>query len=234
VEHEGIGICAEFGDNERYPLRHQSRNEGDVARQPVELGYYDRAALGAPRGLVNGKNSLAISFRGTDQFADFDDYLDFGQHFAKFKQLIDALKPYIAETGIEQVLVSGHSLGAGMAQTFLSKFPNTAQTKFLAVTDGSPGSDAGKSDTRIMNFIQTDDVDTHVPLMTSPEGKAVLGALAKAIGKLHKVVGPAVEIALRTILANLKEKDRAGSDIEIDSAVTSGILPGLGPTISRL
>jgi hypothetical protein len=28
VEHEGIGVRAEFRHDERYPLRHQSRDEG--------------------------------------------------------------------------------------------------------------------------------------------------------------------------------------------------------------
>lgn len=178
-------------------------------------------------GVVNGKRTLAISFRGTDQFADFDDYLDFNQHFAKFKPLIDALKTYIPEAGIEQVLVSGHSLGDGMAQTFLSKFPNTGQTKFIAVTDRSPGSDVGKSDARMMNFIHTDDAVTYAPLLTSAEGKFVIGLLAKALGKLVPTVGTAVELEVRKILADLKPKDRAGSDIEIDSSVTNGLLPGL-------
>src|SRR5215216_5205654 len=32
VEHERIGVAAEFGDNEWHSLRHQARDEGDIAR----------------------------------------------------------------------------------------------------------------------------------------------------------------------------------------------------------
>src|SRR3954471_8961946 len=37
VQHEGIGVPAELGHHERYALRHEARDERNVARQPVEL-----------------------------------------------------------------------------------------------------------------------------------------------------------------------------------------------------
>jgi hypothetical protein len=39
---------------------HQGRDKGDVARQPVELGHNDRAALGAPCGQRCGELRPAI------------------------------------------------------------------------------------------------------------------------------------------------------------------------------
>ena len=43
VEHEGIRVSPEFRDDEGHPLSHQSGDERDVAREPVQLGYDDRA-----------------------------------------------------------------------------------------------------------------------------------------------------------------------------------------------
>ncbi len=43
MQHERVGISAEFCDDERHPLHHQSGNEGDIARKAIELGHNDRA-----------------------------------------------------------------------------------------------------------------------------------------------------------------------------------------------
>ncbi len=37
VEHEGINIRAKLSHDERHPLGHQARNEGDIARQAIKL-----------------------------------------------------------------------------------------------------------------------------------------------------------------------------------------------------
>jgi hypothetical protein len=43
VQHERIGISTEFGHNERDALDHQASNEGNIARESVELRHNDRA-----------------------------------------------------------------------------------------------------------------------------------------------------------------------------------------------
>jgi hypothetical protein len=48
VEHDGVRVGPELGDDERHPLGHQAGDEGDIAGQPVELGDDDRA-LGRAR-----------------------------------------------------------------------------------------------------------------------------------------------------------------------------------------
>jgi hypothetical protein len=42
VEHEGIRIGSEFGDDERDALRHQAGEKRDVTRETIKLGDYDR------------------------------------------------------------------------------------------------------------------------------------------------------------------------------------------------
>ena len=49
VQHERIGVAAEFGDDERHALRHQAGDERDVARQPVQLRDQDAALRGLGR-----------------------------------------------------------------------------------------------------------------------------------------------------------------------------------------
>jgi hypothetical protein len=38
VQHEGVGIGSQFGDDEWDALGHQARDEGHVAREPIKLG----------------------------------------------------------------------------------------------------------------------------------------------------------------------------------------------------
>ena len=70
VQHERIGIGAEFGDDERHALGHQAGNEGHVARKPVELGHQDRTLRLARCGQRCGE--LWPSIERIGAFAGFD------------------------------------------------------------------------------------------------------------------------------------------------------------------
>jgi hypothetical protein len=173
-------------------------------------------------GVIDGKQTLAISFRGTDQIADLDDYPDFGNHYAKFKPLIDGLKTYLANNQVDQVLVSGHSLGAGMVQYLMAEFQG--DNRFLGITDGSPGSDTGVKDSRIFNLIHSDDPIAQLAEMgSSTVGKAVIAALAAGTVALYPGGGVALASAVTQVLLDLKQKVRAGADISIDSSVHAAL-----------
>ncbi len=47
VEHERVGIGPKLGDDEWNTLRHQAGDEGDIAREPIELGDDDWAPGGS-------------------------------------------------------------------------------------------------------------------------------------------------------------------------------------------
>ena len=119
-------------------------------------------------GVINDKKTLAISFAGTDQLSDWNDFANFGTHYAKFAPLVSAIKDFIDANHIDQVFVSGHSLGAAMVQDFMGDFPG--DPRFQAWTIGSPGSDnvasATGSDSKIVNYIHTGDPVTQVPLLS--------------------------------------------------------------------
>ena len=102
------------------------------------------------------KRTLAVVVRGTDQVADaYFDYQNFQTHYEKFAPLVAALHDYLADpaAGIQQVLISGHSLGAGVVPYFMQAFPDTASYAVRAYVDGPPGSEADAGDSRIVNFV---------------------------------------------------------------------------------
>jgi Ca2+-binding RTX toxin-like protein len=174
-------------------------------------------------GVIDGQKTLAISFRGTDQVADIDDYPDFSNHYAKFRPLIDGLKVYLANHEVDQILVSGHSLGAGMVQYLLSEFKG--DHRFIGITDGSPGSDTGTPDNRIVNFVHSDDpIATLSELGSSTLGKAVIAALAAATVALAPGGGVQLATAVTQILLDLKQKVREGSNVTIDSSVHAALV----------
>lgn len=122
-------------------------------------------------GVVDGKQTLAISFRGTDQIlgstSDVIDYFPFETAYAKLQPLVTALKPYIQSAGIEKVLIDGHSLGGALAQIFTNESLGVSDVDTF--TFGSPGADVGNNASFTTNFIHTGDI---VPTLGS--AKAIL------------------------------------------------------------
>ena len=45
MQHEGINIRSEFGNQKRYPVGHQTRDKMDIAAEPVKLGDHYGATL---------------------------------------------------------------------------------------------------------------------------------------------------------------------------------------------
>jgi Ca2+-binding RTX toxin-like protein len=191
-------------------------------------------------GIVDGKRSLAIVFRGTDQIADPLNFPNFRDHFRKFVPLVDAVKDYVKDSAnaIQQVLVAGHSLGAGMAQYFMADIgPNTSQYVVRAYTDGSPGSDHVNKQTHdsgIVNFIHTDDLVTKIPdytaIPTDPAAKLVLGVVAGflsprigLIGAYEGVSPTAVNDFIFDAIVHGLRKFRVGSDVLINNGLSNSV-----------
>jgi len=64
---KGIGLGTQLGNDERYSLRHQARDEMHVAGKSIELGYHDRGfrlpglsqSFAQPRPPLESVTSLA-------------------------------------------------------------------------------------------------------------------------------------------------------------------------------
>jgi RTX calcium-binding nonapeptide repeat (4 copies)/Lipase (class 3) len=111
-------------------------------------------------GTIDGKKTLAVSFRGTSDIGDWvDNLLFFRNHYNKFGPLIEAIDRYVDAYNVEQVFVTGHSLGGAMVQLFMQDHPGL---KYIAATIGAPGvHDAiGGADQRTLHLEHTQDLVT--------------------------------------------------------------------------
>ncbi|WP_084299122.1 Ig-like domain-containing protein [Bradyrhizobium sp. WSM1743] len=127
--------------------------------------------------VIRSADSLFIAFRGTNDSPnivqdvagglsghggtpDSNDWSVFGgmpHHYDLLQPLVTAIDHYLSiHADISHVYVTGHSLGASMAQRFMSDdiLDNHAQVSFQAVTFANPGFDFSISldDPRIVNI----------------------------------------------------------------------------------
>ncbi|HEX2528380.1 MAG TPA: hypothetical protein VHL31_19020 [Geminicoccus sp.] len=143
--------------------------EADGPAYDLESGVYRaRGALFAQegavahvyRGTLEGQDTLAIAFRGADpgSLSDAVDFLTAMQsHYDRFDPLVGALKGYIPASGVDRVLVTGHSLGGAMTQLFLAEDWVEGDPRCGGVTFGSPGATEGQDDPRLIHFVHTQD-----------------------------------------------------------------------------
>jgi Ca2+-binding RTX toxin-like protein len=129
-------------------------------------------------GVVNGKLTLSISFKGSDSPPTdpldwaFDVYNAFhvgttALFYQKYAPLVAGLKNYIQENPLlEQIVVSGHSLGGAMVQEFLNDLLTWAGDELIVLPSvqgfayasigGTLGGDI--SSNYMVNFVHTGDV----------------------------------------------------------------------------
>ena len=178
------------------------------------------------------KRTLAVVVRGTDQVADaYFDYQNFQTHYEKFAPLVAALHDYLADpaAGIQQVLISGHSLGAGVVPYFMQAFPDTASYAVRAYVDGPPGSEADAGDSRIVNFV-------HAGMIFPAQGDDHRGDAVVIVGEVSHgddtntggLTGTALVEGIMDVLSpsGIEPKTRVGSNILIDNDVPQA-LPGI-------
>ena len=110
-----LGMAEKGSGSVRYTFR-------DGVYQGDRSGSSEGQALVLSR-TIDDKSVLTIAFRGTVDLIDqYKDYFPFDRHYKTFKPLIQAVKEFVADAanGIDKVVVTGHSLGAAMAQLFLN------------------------------------------------------------------------------------------------------------------
>jgi hypothetical protein len=181
------------------------------------------------------KRTLAIVIRGTDQVADATlDYADFKTHYAKFAPLVQAIQNYLADpsNGIQQVLISGHSLGAGVVPYFLQALQDTSTYSVQAYVDGPPGSEADAGDSRIENFVHAGVL--YGPTPPNDHAGDPVPILGEASHGDYSNVGTDGIKSVKQLIdqRDIMPKSRMGSDVLIDDDVfepTPNILSGPGP-----
>lgn len=127
------------------------------------LGFLPADAL-VLSGVVDGEKTLSIAFGGT--FSGIDPLVDlqpldwplFDLQFSKYQPLISALGQYIITQGIEQVLVTGHSMGGAMVQDFLAQaLVGVGATNVRGYTWGTSGADEQPANQQLINFEHVQD-----------------------------------------------------------------------------
>ena len=177
-------------------------------------------------GIVNGKKTLAIAFAGTDQASDWMDYANFANHYAKFAPLVSAIKALVDSGAVDQVLVSGHSLGAAMAQDFIEDptFRNDPHFQAQAFTIGSPGSDNiafNTPDPRITNFYHALDPIFEAPVFSdaiaahTALGAAIAAGIVPTLENDFGFSPQAANTIATNLLNNLVPKAHEGTNVLI-------------------
>ncbi len=128
-----------------------------------DLLRYDHLNASATVGLtiLDGKRTLGIAFEGTNDPSTDNGKKDLEQdllfikgYYDSLNILTSAVKTYIENHGdIDQVLVTGHSLGGAAAQSFMHEFGQN-DNRYVGVTFGSPGTNPSESvpDERFVNI----------------------------------------------------------------------------------
>lgn len=159
---------------------------------PITLGagesfaggvFHDQnAAALVTEGVLDGKTSLVVSFRGSDDSIDSQhDLTGINQDYPLFASLVAAVDAAAASGAFQQVVVTGHSLGGAMAQLYMATHPDQpGGVAHEAVTFGSPGAVLPRGeDPRVENYVIADD-----PAVVLGAHRAEAGAALRADGHL--------------------------------------------------
>lgn len=152
-----------------------AENDGKFTVINGNLLRYDNENASATVGvtMLDGKRTLGISFEGSNDISTENGLKDWNHNVFSIKGYYDLLNEphgyngmgflqsivnYINDHGIEQVLVTGHSLGGSAAQFFMQEFGVT-DTRYIGVTFGSPGTNRYQAlpEERFANVRHNDD-----------------------------------------------------------------------------
>ncbi|HEX8585498.1 MAG TPA: Ig-like domain-containing protein [Allosphingosinicella sp.] len=189
-------------------------------------GFPIEAAAHVYFGVVDGRNTLMLAIRGTDSLSDTQDYPNFRLHAERFEPLIKAVLEYIENGGyaegghIDQVYVSGHSLGGATVQQIMADPRIAGNPLFTGATFGSPGSERHEWDPRIVHFEHSADL---VPLSGDVARFAATGLKAPFL-----VTSELANLFSRVLdgVDTPTDFHTAGSVVRLSTINLTGVFPG--------
>ncbi|MGL5875135.1 MAG: Calx-beta domain-containing protein, partial [Xenococcaceae cyanobacterium] len=104
--------------------------------------------------VFKNQDTLILAFRGTEFkiLGDPNYWTRMLEFYDLFDPLFQALDKYTQANPPSRILVTGHSLGAAMADFYIKNHPNTAGISYSAVSVASPLASYDPADTRILNI----------------------------------------------------------------------------------
>ncbi|TPK51768.1 hypothetical protein FJ546_30975, partial [Mesorhizobium sp. B2-4-19] len=129
-------------------------------------------------GVIAGRTTLSVAFEGSDDIGDFayDLILTPEFFYPKFSPLVDSIKKYLTENPgkIDQIIVSGHSLGGAMMQYFVDSMvkANFAGTisGFGFASIGGGLQTVANANLHVVNFIHIGDIANNLNLVLDTRG----------------------------------------------------------------
>ncbi|MGY4329402.1 VCBS repeat-containing protein [Bradyrhizobium sp. LB7.2] len=107
------------------------------------VGQQDRILFVAFRGTNDGTATPGEILKGlaNESTPDINDFSPMEYYYNKLKPLLDDIKQYAndANSGITQIYVTGHSLGASMVQQFMRDPAVAGDPRYQAITFADPG-----------------------------------------------------------------------------------------------
>lgn len=142
------------------------------------------AAFDAWTTVVNGQPAAIIAFRGTDDIDFTTDglsayrgsqdaayWFDTTGYYDLLAKGVAAFDAAVSALGIDQVYVTGHSLGGAAAQAYMAGHADTADTSYTAVVFGSLGLSGGSgtwtTDARVTAFADATDFSNSLGTQTA-------------------------------------------------------------------
>lgn len=197
-----------------------SGSELGISDSLLSSGHYanaNGAALVASANF-NGSDVLVISFRGSDDNADWVTNLsDIDEHFELFSSLTTAAQTALDAGTYDAILVTGHSLGGAMTEVYLHTY---SDPNVYGISWGSPGihMDDPVSDSRLINYVFTDDgvawLGSQRTEIADEIGLFSLGDVAEVIDSLGITAGLSLVAALTDLSGDYEHQ---GTTTIIDS-----------------
>lgn len=211
-----------------------------AAALPVSLGAGETYANGvfqsanaaalATEAELDGKDSLVIAFRGSDDATDsLNDLQNINADYPLFASLIQAVDTAAASGQYDQVVVTGHSLGGAMAQLYMAGHADQpGGVTYDATTFGSPGAILPDGvDARVTNFIIADD-----PTVALGAHRAEVGEILRADPTLARFAAIEAAEAFPGLTADQALASLGSLTVNYENRGEIILLPGQDPTIT--
>ena len=208
--------------------------EGQELKKMADVTRFDNEHASVSLGLtmLDGKRTLGVAFEGTNfPLMDVDpqqrhDLLDDAVNVDRHYDLLEGFLSHVHDfaedpnNNIEQILVTGHSLGGSMAQMFMSQYGVT-DNEYIGFTFGQPGTlskpeEGNLPADRFINFLHSEDAVPFLGTVNNDSKLKTAGLLVDIFDSVLDYVTSGLSDALIETLSSLDVFSSPTSDAIAD------------------